>query len=133
MIVVDTSVWVAALRSAKSDESSVLQALLDADEVALPVPVRVELLSGASNKDRPVLKRGLSALPVLFPTDETWTTIDSWIERAGHVGQRFGVGDLLIAALATEVDALVWSLDADFARMERLHLIDLYDPPRGRS
>jgi predicted nucleic acid-binding protein len=130
MIVVDTSVWVTALRSAASREATVLDTLLDADEVTLPVPVRVELLSGASNKDRPALRRGLSALPLLFPTDETWNLIDSWIERAGRAGERFGIGDVLIAALAREIDALVWSLDADFKRMAQQHLIELYDPPR---
>jgi len=132
MIVVDTSVWVTALRSATSRESTVLQALLDADEVVLPIPVRVELLSGVSNKDRPALRRGLSALPLSFPTDDTWNLVDAWIERAGQSGERFGVGDLLIAALAKESGAFVWSLDADFTRMARLDLIELYDLPRMR-
>ena len=128
MIVVDTSVWVAALRSAHSQEAKVLDALLDADDVLLPIPVRVELLSGASKGDRPRLRRGLSALPLLYPTDDTWTLVDEWSERAASAGQRFGVGDALIAALATEAGALVWSLDRDFARMHRLKLVDLYEP-----
>jgi predicted nucleic acid-binding protein len=35
---------------------------------------------------------------------------------------------ILIAALAVECGALLWSLDAEFARMERLRLIERYDP-----
>ncbi len=105
-----------------------LRDLLDADEVALPVPVRLELLGGASNADRPPLRRGLSALPLLYPTDETWNLLDTWIERVARGGHRFGVGDLLIAGLASEAGALVWSLDSDFSRMARLKLIDLYEP-----
>ena len=128
MIAVDTSIWVAALRSANSREAETLRALIDADEVVLPVPVRVELLSGASAPDRARLRRALSALPVVYPTDETWGLIDSWVERAGSAGERFGLGDLLIAALAAETGAPVWSRDADFARMEALGLLECYEP-----
>ena len=128
MIVVDTSVWVAALRKAESPQARVLAMLLDADEVALAVPVRIELLSGASASDRPRLRRVLSALPVLYPTPDTWALVDGWIERAARAGQRFGFGDLLIGALASESGALVWSLDGDFARMESARLIDRYLP-----
>ena len=128
MIVVDTSVWIAALRSATGIESRVLQQLLDADEVALPVPVRLELLGGASTSDRKQLRRGLSALPVLYPTEETWQSLDGWVERAAAAGQRFGIGDLIIAALAAETESLVWSLDRDFQRMETLDLVRCYTP-----
>lgn len=128
MIVVDTSVWVTALRSAASPEARVLTTLLDADEVLLPVPVRTELLGGARAADRRQLRRTLTALPLAYPTDDTWSLIDRWAERARDRGDRFGVGDLLIAAIASEAGALVWSQDADFARMERLKFIELYDP-----
>jgi predicted nucleic acid-binding protein len=128
VIVVDTSVWVTALRAGASPEAEVLRSLLDADEVVLAAPVRVELLSGASSRDRSRLRRALSALPVAYPSDETWNRIDTWLDRAGQAGQRFGLGDLLIGALAAELGALIWSLDADFARLERLGLVGRYQP-----
>jgi predicted nucleic acid-binding protein len=128
VIVVDTSVWVAGLRNASSAPAKILHQLLDADEVALPVPVRTELLAGSSRGDRPHLRRALTALPLVYPTDDTWSTIDRWTARAADVGERFGLGDLLIGALAVECGALLWSLDADFARMEKLKLIERYDP-----
>src|SRR5258708_38292713 len=126
MMVVDEWVGIAALRGGASREARVLQRLLDADEVALPVPVRLEILGGASTVDRRRLRRALSALPVLYPRDETWPLLDQWVELAAASGQRFGFGDLLIGALAVENRSLVWSLDADFTRMEALDLVRCY-------
>ena len=128
MIVVDTSVWVAVLRSPTAPEAPILAALLEADAVILVVPVRLELLVGAPARERPRLRRVLSALPIAYPTDETWTLIERFVESATDAGHRFGVGDLLIAALASEQGALVWSLDGDFKRMARLAFVSLYDP-----
>lgn len=126
MIVVDTSVWVVALRTAGSREALLLKQLLDEDEVAMPVPVRTEILAGASPKHRPRLKRLLAALPMLYPTDDTWRLIDGWTERATERGLYFGLGDLLIAGLANEAGALVWSLDSAFERMEKLEFVGTY-------
>jgi predicted nucleic acid-binding protein len=126
VIAVDTSVWIAALRQPGSDEAEVLRGLIDADLVALPVPVRSELLIGTGGPTRDRLARTLLALPLLYPTDQTWKTIDGWTDLAGKAGERFSLGDLLIGALAATDQALVWSLDEDFQRMATLGLITLY-------
>jgi predicted nucleic acid-binding protein len=129
VIVVDSSVWIVTLRSRTAPEAAILSALVDADEVVLPLPVRLELLAGVSSRDRAKLRRGLSALPVAYPTDDTWKMIERFVEQAADAGRRFGVGDLLIAALAAEQGALVWSLDRDFVQMARLSFVSLYDGP----
>ena len=127
MIVVDTSIWIEALRKRKSVEAEVLSELLDADEVLLPVPVKIELLSGTSKRDREALRSGLAALPVAYPTDDTWRMMDEWTDRMVAAGSPVGVGDLLIAAIAHEAGALVWSRDAAFERLRRLRFVDLYE------
>lgn len=126
MIVVDTSVWVDAQRRPTGANSVQLKSLLDADEVALALPVKLELLAGVARRDRPAFARGLSALPVLRPTDETWTLIERWVPSAADKGDRFALADLLIAALTAEIGALIWSLDDDFAAMERMRLVRTY-------
>jgi predicted nucleic acid-binding protein len=128
VIVVDTSIWVAVLRSRTAPEGAVLAQLLDADSVILPVPVRLELLIGTGAADRARLRSVLSALPVAYPDDDTWKLVEQWADQAAGRGQRFGVGDLLIAALASERGAAVWSLDRDFERMAQLKLVSRYAP-----
>ena len=133
MIVVDTSVFIEANRRPLGPLPDTLRSLLDADEVALALPVRLELTAGVSRANRNVFLRALSALPVLKPTEDTWDLIERWIPTAADRGHRFALADLTIAALAHEIDALVWSLDEDFASLETLGLIHLYaSPPAQR-
>lgn len=127
MIVVDTSVWVAAPRQPLVADA--LRRLIDADEVTLALPVRLELWAGVPRQDRKAFVRRFGALPQLHPTEETWRPLPRWIEQAAHAGERFTISDLLIASLAVEIGGLVWSLDKDFERMERLGLVSLYAPP----
>jgi predicted nucleic acid-binding protein len=128
VIFVDTSVWIEALRSAESTEAQHLTALLDSSEVALAAPVRIEILSGASNRDNPRLRRVLSALPVFFPRQQTWARMEEWLDLARTAGERFGFADFLIAAIAADHDGEVWSLDSDFARMNSVGLVRIYRP-----
>jgi predicted nucleic acid-binding protein len=124
VIAVDTSVWIDFFRGG-SAVGERLRALLDHDDVALPIPVRIELLSGARRAERSTIGRLLSALPVLHPTRQTWDRIEAWVVTGAAAGHRFGVSDLLIASLAAEGDCALWSLDGDFTRMARLGMIEL--------
>ena len=127
MIVVDSSVWIAAGRQPLVADA--LRQLIEADEVTLALPVRLELWAGLARHQRTTFQQQFSALPMLYPTEDTWTPIAGWIERAADAGERFGLIDLVIASLAVETGGLVWSLDKAFERMERLGLVSLYSLP----
>jgi len=124
----DTSVWIAALRSADCREVEHLRSLLDDDRVALAAPVRIEILSGASAPDQDRLRPLLAALPNWMPERSTWALIETWLASAARVGQRFGMGDLLIAAIAAEHKAPIWTLDTGFERMAQMDWLELHQP-----
>jgi predicted nucleic acid-binding protein len=88
--------------------------------------VRQELRAGVAARHRKGLLAALSGLPVALPSEDTWRTVERWTDQAAASGERFGVADLLIGALASELGALVWSYDGDFARMAHLKLVQLY-------
>ena len=126
MIVVDSSIWIEAQRRPTGHTATTLKQLLDADEVALALPVQLELLAGVARRDRAALARGLSALPLLRPSSETWELVERWVPTAADNGLRFGLADWLVAALASEIEALIWSLDEDFVKLEKLEIARLY-------
>lgn len=128
MILVDTSVWVAYFRASDRQLTAHLQTLLDEDKVALAIPVKIEILSGSPAGEWARLRRTLSALPLLVPVNSTWERMEGWVGKAVRKGERFGMADLLIAALAVEPEAELWSLDHDFVRMQKLGFVRLHDP-----
>ncbi len=123
MIVVDTSVWISFFRNDDHNLVQTLHQLLDDRRVLLAIPTRIEILSGAGKRDQPKLRKVFSALPLLVPEFEDWELIEGWVTIASERGDRFGVADLLIAALCARHSAKLWSLDNDFERMERLGFI----------
>lgn len=104
-----------------------LDELLDLDAVAVPVPVRIEILAGCKPKEQAGMRQMLSALPTFYPSSSTWTSLDHWIETATRSGHQFALGDLLIAAITAEQKGRVWSLDEDFTRLKKLKLVEVYD------
>ena len=128
MILVDTSVWIAYFRGRDRKLVLHLQSLLEDDQIALAVLVKIEILSGSSRRDWARLRRTLSALPLLVPSHSTWERMEGWIGEAVANGERFGAADLLVAALAAERELPVWSLDSDFSRMQKLGFVQLHTP-----
>lgn len=123
MIFVDTSVWVSYFRGGEPNLVRRLNELLDEDRCAISRPVRIELLMGLGRRRLPRFRKLISAVPVYDPSAETWERIESWVAAASRKGERFGLADLVIAAIAVENEGTRWSLDGDFRRMEKLEFV----------
>ncbi len=129
MTCIDSSVWIDSLRGHNGEIAAHLAMLLKQRQVLLPAPVRIELLAGAGERGQARLRENFSTMRSAEPGQQTWSRMESWCERATAAGQHFQCIDLLIAALAAEADAPLWSLDRAFERMARLGFIQLYRPP----
>jgi predicted nucleic acid-binding protein len=128
MVFVDTAVWISCFRDVESVWAPALRHLIDADAAALVAPVRLELLAGASRADWAEMEEALEPLPAFTPRDATWSLVETWMARAIHGGQHFGIVDLVIGAMAAEQNGEIWSLDRDFARMAKLGFVKLFSP-----
>lgn len=124
-MIADTSVWIDAWRHPEGVCARGLRKFIDQDEVWLPLPVKLELLSGVGTRNYRQLQRQLSALPLLEPSTRSWELVEKWIYQATQKHVRFGILDLLIGALATEKQMPIWSLDGDFIAMNALGFVDI--------
>ena len=117
-VLADTSVWVDYLRDGRSGRAADLDGLLADGEVVMCGPVAAELIAGVAPDLSATLWRRFSGL--------TWADLDrsAWF-RVGQVssslrrsGQRVALTDIQIAVAATQVDALLWTRDSDFDRVQ---------------
>ncbi len=127
MIFIDSSVWIEYFKGNKKDIKSEIYNLLDSNQVALAAPVRIEVLSGTSKKDFQTLNLIFSALPIFYPSRQSWQRIDHCLEIAKHNGLTFGFADLLIAVIVNENKGKLWSFDKDFKPMAKLNFLELYN------
>jgi predicted nucleic acid-binding protein len=125
-VFIDTSVWITFFRNSDRKIVAQLDYLLDKDLVALAAPVRTELIAGVRRNEQGRLIKSLDALPTFIPQAKTWNLIDSLAVSASAKGDRFGVVDMLIAAISKENSGTLWSLDGDFLRMEKLGFLKSY-------
>ena len=130
LIIVDTSVWVAYFRGANPLIQHALDGLIDDDCVAVVPPVRLELILGCRKAQRKVLIESIDALHHLPVTEQTWALAEKLSSDMRGTGTTPGVVDVLIAAAASEHEALLWTLDKDFAPLFRGKHIRAFSPPR---
>lgn len=119
MILVDTSVWVNFLNSNRGPAGDELERLIRANaQLALAGVVVTEVLQGLK-RDVAEVTRLLSLWPLVEPKGfATYAAAGGIFRQARQRGLTISTVDALLAALAIEHQAALFTLDKDFGRLE---------------
>lgn len=127
MILVDSSVWVDFFSSSPGRAGSELRRMIaDSEPFALAGVVVAEVLQGLT-RDAVQIGRYLEQWDMLEPRGFTTYREAAAIYRAARArGISLTTIDTLIAAIAVEHSATVFTLDQDFSRIARITRLALY-------
>jgi predicted nucleic acid-binding protein len=130
LIVVDSSVWIDFFSSAPGRAGYELRRMIsDAEPFALTGVVITEILQGLT-RNAIRIERYLSQWDLLEPRGFGTYREAAAIFRLGRAkGVSLRTTDVLIAAVALEHRASVFTLDTDFSRIARLTGLPLYPLP----
>jgi len=131
LILVDSSVWIDFLSSSPGRAGAELRRMIaEAEPFALTGIVVTEVLQGLT-RDASQMERYLSGWEMLEPNGfATYREAAAIFRLARAKGITLTTVDVLIAAIALEHGASVFTLDKDFARLARETPLPLYSPPR---
>ena len=132
MVLLDSSVWIEALRKRGALEvKCAVEVLLEEYEATMCSPTRLEVLGGAREEEREELNRFFSVLPYLRAQEDDFTTATQHAWTLAKKGVRVAWFDLLIAAIALRVNCRVYSIDKHFEDMGTHLGLALYEPGYG--
>ena len=133
MVLVDSSVWIEALRrDGRLDVKLALENLLAEYEAAWCGPVKLEVLGGARPPDRQRLETQFGCIPYYPMKDSAWDAAKKIAWRLRDRGCNPPWNDVLIATLSVLAGCRVYSIDKHFQQMYQSGAgIVLYEPGYG--
>jgi predicted nucleic acid-binding protein len=133
LILVDSSVWIDFFRSSPGPGGFELRRLIErAEPLALTGLVVTEILQGLT-RDLILIERYLKMWELLEPMGfATYREAAAIFRAARAKGISVTTIDSLIAAIALEHHAPVFTLDKDFSRITRISPLALYKIPASR-
>lgn len=131
MILVDSSVWIDFFSSSPGLAGNELRRMIDeAEPFALTGVVVAEVLQGLT-RDESRVEEYLAMWEMLEPRGfSTYGEAAELFRLARSKGISLTTIDTLIAAVAIEHDASIFSLDKDFVRVARITPLRLYRLPK---
>jgi predicted nucleic acid-binding protein len=133
MVLVDSSVWIVALRRDGDLHVKVaLENLLEEYEAAWCGPVKLEVLGGARRQDRRKLEGHFECIPYFQMEDTAWNAAKQNAWRLRDRGCNPPWNDILIATLSVLAECRIYSVDKHFEQMYQSGMgIVLYQPGYG--
>ena len=123
MVIVDTSVWIPALKSKDAPEKAEIRRLVLAREAAIVGIVLVEILRGAKDRgDFDELLDQLQAAVILDDDEESWLLASQILFDLRRSGQSIPMPDAVIAAHAILGDHSLYTSDQHFQRIPSVKL-----------
>ncbi len=114
-VLVDTCIWASFFSKPNSLEQRVVSGLLRLDRVALVGPIVAEVLLGIRNRDRADWVGSRLKLSHYVEADwSNWRSAAELGRNLAAVGHRLPLSDLLVAAVALDLGASVYSTDPHF-------------------
>ena len=134
MILVDTSVWIDFFSASPGRAGRELRRMIEqAEPFALAGVIVTEILQGLT-RDVKRIEHLLMGWDLLEPRDfSTYSEASTIFRLARSKGVSLTTINTLIAAIALEHSAVLFSLDKDFSRMARYSALRLYSLPETAS
>lgn len=127
MILVDSSVWIAAWRGTHPALSQKLSLLVETQQACLNPLIQTELLQGARDeKHLKTLATLLEAVPVLELPEKIWTEAPHLFLKCRKIGLNVTTIDCLLATHTLLEKMPLWSLDGIFLKMTKSCDLKLY-------
>lgn len=129
MVIVDTSVWIDYFSGRSSEHATALSHLIRRGLACVTGVVLAELLRGRRTvEERELLEGRLGGATFIEMSQPAWRRAGMIASELDSRGEPIALADVIIAALALEVDSELFTLDTDFQRIPALRLYDWKDP-----
>lgn len=118
-VLIDSSIWILALRpGAPESLSSLLAGLVESGRARITEMVRLEIIGGArSSGELGEILLELKEVPCLKTATDQWRKAENMGLPLSRAGRRTAAADTLIAAVAVSYRVPLWHADRDFEQI----------------
>lgn len=129
MVIIDTSAWVEFFR--RDGDALIklsVKGLLDEFDGALCGPVEMEFFGGARPRELDEIKAAFNIMPYVKNDQKIWRKTATNFSKIRAAGFTVPWNDILIATIAKDNFAAVYSCDKHFPIMSNVMGVRLYEP-----